>query len=541
VRYAGIKHSYEMAQLPEFLSGQEDGFLAFQETMALPLNTHILVDGQLQIEDFTTDMEIVFNNSNGDFIGKIPVPWAHENTGDQYDPERDANIFLSYRVEFIDDHAVKVSVRIPVDWLKKPGRSYPVTIDPSFNVNMNAGTDDGYQFTGTALDWTSEFLKVGYNSSWGMPYYFTHMTFHDVNIPRGSTIDDVILFYRVNQDWTNTCSFAWRWEDSDNSTPIANYPPYVADRDYVDSFGFSSSYSTPWSNGQWRSLQVRTGFQSIINRPGWLPGNNVSLAWVPYSNSGGYRYIYSYDGGSAPYLYVEYTESDDNYEENDTRASAYDISINERTWLSNIDGYGIQVDDDWYKIFISLGYERVLIDAQFLHNEGDIDIALYNESGALIDDSTSTDNNEYINVVVPDGGIHYYIKVYYGDAGNQYDLWWDDIQPDDSEDPLVTVTSPNGGEIWPVGSTQTITWTATDNVGVDHVDLYFGDGEFYYTIDLHVANDGSYAWLVPDSPGRHIVKVEAFDAAGNHGVDWSDILFTITEEFYNYIPLIMNN
>jgi len=40
------------------------------------------------------------------------------------------------------------------------------------------------------------------------------------------------------------------------------------------------------------------------------------------------------------------------------------------------------------------------------------------------------DDNEYIDYIVPAGGT-YYIKVYYDDQGNQYDLWWDDFQPPD--------------------------------------------------------------------------------------------------------------
>jgi hypothetical protein len=43
--------------------------------------------------------------------------------------------------------------------------------------------------------------------------------------------------------------------------------------------------------------------------------------------------------------------------------------------------------------------------------------------------------------------------------------------------PVVSVTSPNGGETWKAGSTQAITWSATDAVGVTSVDLaYSTDG-----------------------------------------------------------------
>jgi len=51
---------------------------------------------------------------------------------------------------------------------------------------------------------------------------------------------------------------------------------------------------------------------------------------------------------------VEYS-SDDHYEENDTLAAAYDLSSDEQTWLSTINGYGIQADRDWYRIEVTPG------------------------------------------------------------------------------------------------------------------------------------------------------------------------------------------
>ena len=41
----------------------------------------------------------------------------------------------------------------------------------------------------------------------------------------------------------------------------------------------------------------------------------------------------------------------------------------------------------------------------------------------------------------------------------------------DTTPPVVSLTSPAGGEAWPAGSAHNITWTATDNVTVSSVDL----------------------------------------------------------------------
>ena len=102
----------------------------------------------------------------------------------------------------------------------------------------------------------------------------------------------------------------------------------------------------------------------------------------------------------------------------------------------------------------------------------------------------------------------------------------------DTTPPTVTVTSPNGGENWPVGTSQTITWTASDNSGVvTSIDIYYstnGGATYPYTIATGETNDGAYTWTVPNTPSTTCrVKVVAHDAAGNIGEDESDADFTI--------------
>jgi hypothetical protein len=105
------------------------------------------------------------------------------------------------------------------------------------------------------------------------------------------------------------------------------------------------------------------------------------------------------------------------------------------------------------------------------------------------------------------------------------------ISAPDTTAPVVTVTSPNGGESWAAGSVHNITWTATDDVGVTGVDLYYStDGGATFTaIATGVANTGSYAWTVPNAATTNgIIKVVAHDGSGHTGQDASDAAFTIT-------------
>jgi len=93
--------------------------------------------------------------------------------------------------------------------------------------------------------------------------------------------------------------------------------------------------------------------------------------------------------------------------------------------------------------------------------------------------------------------------------------------------PTITVTAPNGGENWTVGSTQNITWTSG---GVNNVNLEFttDSGGSWTTIQNSVsANLGTYAWTVPNFPSANC-KVRVSDSSNPALNDLSDNEFTIT-------------
>ena len=61
-----------------------------------------------------------------------------------------------------------------------------------------------------------------------------------------------------------------------------------------------------------------------------------------------------------------------------------------------------------------------------------------------------------------------------------------------------TVTVPNGGETWKVGSTYTIKWkkgTATDSVKIE----ILKNNKRYATVKQQTANTGAYKWKIPKS------------------------------------------
>jgi hypothetical protein len=104
----------------------------------------------------------------------------------------------------------------------------------------------------------------------------------------------------------------------------------------------------------------------------------------------------------------------------------------------------------------------------------------------------------------------------------------------DLSDPLCAVTSPNGGEVEPIGDLLPLTWTASDAyLGVTGVDLEIsrtGVGGPYTTIATNVPNSGTYNWSVVGPTSNNVIlRVTARDAAGNTGVDVSDQEWAIVD------------
>ncbi|WP_083682281.1 pre-peptidase C-terminal domain-containing protein [Archangium sp. Cb G35] len=104
----------------------------------------------------------------------------------------------------------------------------------------------------------------------------------------------------------------------------------------------------------------------------------------------------------------------------------------------------------------------------------------------------------------------------------------DFLLPGDDGTPVasVRVGSPNGGESWAGGSSQTITWTSS---AVSNVKLeYTTNGSTWNLISASTpAAAGSYSWVVPNT-ATTAARVRVSDAANATLTDSSDAAFTIT-------------
>ncbi|RKH46992.1 endonuclease [Corallococcus sp. AB050B] len=100
------------------------------------------------------------------------------------------------------------------------------------------------------------------------------------------------------------------------------------------------------------------------------------------------------------------------------------------------------------------------------------------------------------------------------------------IPGDSATSSSVTVLSPNGGESWPAGSSQTITWTAS---GITNVKVEYSlNGSTWTAITSSTgASGGGVAWTVPSSAST-TAWVRVSDASNATVTDLSNAAFTIT-------------
>ncbi|MDQ1355380.1 MAG: hypothetical protein QG657_5690, partial [Acidobacteriota bacterium] len=91
----------------------------------------------------------------------------------------------------------------------------------------------------------------------------------------------------------------------------------------------------------------------------------------------------------------------------------------------------------------------------------------------------------------------------------------------------ITVTSPNNGETWLIGSTHEITWSSTGALGNVRIEFSSDNGSNWTEITASTENDGVYSWTVPGiSSTNCLVRISETDGDPS---DTSDAVFTIVE------------
>ena len=92
-------------------------------------------------------------------------------------------------------------------------------------------------------------------------------------------------------------------------------------------------------------------------------------------------------------------------------------------------------------------------------------------------------------------------------------------------EPVIAVTSPNGGESWETGTSHNINWTSSVGMGNVMIDYSLDDGATWEPIEPSTPNSGTYSWTVPNTPSATCrVRVSETDGSPT---DASDAVFSI--------------
>ncbi|MCD4746975.1 MAG: hypothetical protein K8R58_11825, partial [Bacteroidales bacterium] len=93
-----------------------------------------------------------------------------------------------------------------------------------------------------------------------------------------------------------------------------------------------------------------------------------------------------------------------------------------------------------------------------------------------------------------------------GGADRQCIIFFDNISMSplvpDTIPPSVTVDIPNGGEVWSVGQTKLIEWTAEDDMSIHFDSVFYSidNGSDWVFIATHDGNPQSCNWTIPNTP-----------------------------------------
>ncbi|KKN20284.1 hypothetical protein LCGC14_0937220, partial [marine sediment metagenome] len=244
---------------------------------------------------------------------------------------------------------------------------------------------------------------------------------------------------------------------------------------------------------------------------------------------------------------------DDLYEENDISGydPQYTLSSYEGKWLSEINGIGIQADDDWYTIYMPTEREKIIIELENLNPaSGYIDMELYDAGVTLNGSSFNVANNtKKIEEFIPTDGGYYFIKVFGDDNSTSYDLKWYSIASDDLYDDGVgndykwdaSYISPatmlddliqkddDWYEIY-VAPGKELIYAELASLGNIQMQLYNNNNS--YPIYWSFYKDGKEIIDTYASSGTYYIRVYGNNVSNSYDLLWEDLSTRYPEEYF---------
>lgn len=192
---------------------------------------------------------------------------------------------------------------------------YPVRIDPAVDEIVGHTNDDCWrQLTPSNWRWDSDGNGIAGRASATYKQYGTGQRFTTVNIPNAATITLASLNLTCETARTaTTVKTRISAEDIDTAPAIAD------DRDAFDTrWANRTTARVDWDidyawvlNTEYPSPDIKDVIKEIVDRPGWVSGNDILIFWEDYADrttDNAYRDDWHYNGSSTkcPKLHVEY-------------------------------------------------------------------------------------------------------------------------------------------------------------------------------------------------------------------------------------------
>lgn len=199
------------------------------------------------------------------------------------------------------------------------------------------------------------------------------MRFQSIDIPAGATIDSAYIDFVVDEADSGVANLIFYGEDVDDADNFSDIYGDISSR-------VKTSSSVSWSNiAEWTtageiksSPNIASIVQEIVDRPGWVSGNDI----VIIVTGSGERTAESYDGSSAeaPLLSVSYSETTTSSSGGESfQPSCLDISSDLSAKLSSMP-YDPALGDSGNTYYAIRKKENGTIEVYACGAEGDDDI-----------------------------------------------------------------------------------------------------------------------------------------------------------------------
>ena len=384
---------------------------------------------------------------------------------------------------------------------------------------------------------------------------------------RGSGIANVwVMFYEPSGSWSLLRGYAltdsngdyrFAYTAGDHKVQFSTTrPECTVVGSYVDEW-----YDDVATLGEAQTLSTAagsslTGIDAVLGDAGMVTGVITGPEGQPLQ----YAYAQAYDA-SGNFYASTFTQADGTYRLRGIapagnyiirfrppNSSGYAVEwYNDKSWSGEADAVAVVLREETPNINAQLGYGGTISGTVTAAVSGlpvaNVTVVARDEANIGINSAVTNASGQYTIYRVPacnvklnfNAGTTGYASEWYNDKA---DFATADLVPVAAGQNVtginaqlllasITVTSPNGGETWSVGSSHDITWTSTGTIADVKIEYSTDSGTSYTTVIASTANTGSYAWTVPGTLSTTCM-VRVSDAADGDPLDASDAVFIIT-------------